>query len=92
MRTTRTKQRLTAIQAALAWAWDAAAQTLIVEEGRPNAEIVIAKGPPRLVRLAADALRDYVPKHASPRHAHDPGQQGHAESRPGVLCAVRRPA
>ena len=62
MRTTRTKLWMIAILAALACGWAAAAQPLIVQGGRPYAEIVIAKDPPRLVRLAADELRDYVRK------------------------------
>ena len=38
----------------------ARAETFIVQEGRPNAEIVVAENPPRMVKLAADELRTYV--------------------------------
>jgi len=39
-----------------------AGETFIVEDGRPNARIVIAQDPPRSVRLAADELRTYIEK------------------------------
>lgn len=39
-----------------------AAETYIVENGRPRAEIVIAEKPARTVRLAADDLRKYIEK------------------------------
>jgi hypothetical protein len=36
--------------------------TLIVENGQPRAQIVIAKNPPRSTRLAAHELQSYVEK------------------------------
>lgn len=39
-----------------------AAETLLVENGRPRAEIVIAESPPRTVRLAAQELQNYIEK------------------------------
>lgn len=40
----------------------AAAESLIVEEGEPRAEIIIAKEPTRTQQLAADELRDHIEK------------------------------
>ena len=34
----------------------------IVNDGKPMADIVIAENPPRLAKLAAEELRDYVRK------------------------------
>lgn len=39
-----------------------AAETVLVENGRPRAVIVVAPSPPRTVRLAAQQLQDYVEK------------------------------
>ena len=39
-----------------------AKETLLVADGQPKAEIVIAKAPPRTVRLAAEELQTYVRK------------------------------
>jgi|GEM_PF-5353488 len=36
----------------------ARAEALIVKEGEPRAQIVIAENPPRLVKLAAEELRE----------------------------------
>ena len=38
------------------------AQSFIVDDGRPHAEIVIAKDAPRMVRLAAEDLHLHVRK------------------------------
>ena len=40
----------------------AADRAFIVQDGRANAEIVIAPGPVRLVKLAAEELQTYVTK------------------------------
>ena len=40
----------------------AAAETFLVKDGKPHAEIVIADNPPRSVRFAAEELQTYVEK------------------------------
>lgn len=40
----------------------AKAELVIVDNGQPKAQIIIAEEPPRLTRLAAEELRDYVRK------------------------------
>lgn len=40
----------------------APAKEYIVRDGRPNAEIIIAESPPRMTRLAAAQLREYIRK------------------------------
>ena len=39
-----------------------AAGVILVEDGRPRCEIIVAEQPPRLATLAADELRNYVEK------------------------------
>ena len=38
------------------------AETLLVDDGKANAEIIIAEKPPRMVRLAAKERQTYVEK------------------------------
>jgi hypothetical protein len=47
---------------ALSMALPLAAETFLVENGQPRAEIVIAEAPPRSVRVAAQELQDQVRK------------------------------
>ncbi len=43
-------------------AWPAFGETLLVKDGRPLADIVIAEKPPRMVKLAAEELQAYIEK------------------------------
>ena len=54
---------LLGLVAGLAWlVTPVAAETFLVEQGEPRAQIVVAEQPQRAVRLAAQELQDYVKK------------------------------
>ena len=41
---------------------DAGDETLLIQEGKPHAEIVVAEKPPRMTKLAANELQEYLRK------------------------------
>jgi len=59
--------RVLAVLLFLASASRVGAETFVVENGEPRAEIVIAEQPERTVRLAADDLQNYVQKMSGAR-------------------------
>jgi len=76
---------LLALWIGLCFAFPLAAETYLVENGRPQASIVIASSPPRTVRLAAQELQTCVEKISG---AHLPIVTQPGVTQPGVTATV----